>query len=349
MTGLLEIENLQVRYGRSRRHPTTPAVDDVTLSVRPGQSVGIVGESGSGKTTIGRAALGLVTPSGGRIRFDGTDITTVPAEQRGPITSDLQVVFQDPYGSLNPTRTISQILTEPLTAHGEMTPTAARQRIDQLLDLVGLPADAASRYPVEFSGGQRQRVAIARALSSQPKLVICDEPVSALDLSTQAQVLNLLADLRTQLGLAYLFIGHNLAVVRHICDDIVVLYRGRVMETGAAAEITARPLHPYTRALVAAAPSPDVATQRERRMLRQASVPARTTPSVGDADTACPFVSRCPQAEPVCTTSRPILTSIETKGNVRNVACHIYEHGSGHSQANDTAQPHPVPGQGGTA
>jgi len=340
VTALLEIDQLQVRFGRSRRRPAPPAVDDVSLSIAPGEAVGLVGESGSGKTTIGRAVLGLLTPSAGQIRFAGTDITALPAERRGVLSAELQVVFQDPFGSLNPTRTIVQTLTEPLVQRRTLTAEQARARTLTLLDQVGLPADAASRYPTEFSGGQRQRIAIARALASNPKLVICDEPVSALDLSTQAQVLNLLADLRRDLGLAYLFIGHNLAVVRHVCDRVVVLYRGRVMEVGSAAAVTANPMHPYTVALVAAAPVADVEEQRKRRLARaQALVAPR--PDAGA--TACPFAARCPYAEPVCVSRRPALSVV----GGRLVACHLFDPDSGHSQAAESAQRPPVPQQQG--
>jgi oligopeptide/dipeptide ABC transporter ATP-binding protein len=332
MSPLLEIADLQVDYRRSRRQPPHRAVDGVSLSVEPGQAVGLVGESGSGKSTVGRAVLGLVAPTSGGIHFDGTDITTVPPEKRGGITADLQVVFQDPYGSLNPARTIRQILTEPLTADRTVTRDAANQRVEGLLRQVGLPTDSLDRYPAAFSGGQRQRIAIARALSSGPRLVICDEPVSALDVSTQAQVLNLLAALRAEFGLAYVFIGHNLATVRHSCDRIVVLYQGRVMESGPADQVTTSPAHPYTRALLAAAPVADVDAQRRRRTDRlAASTPALTLTGPSGAE-SCPFAARCPQAEAVCVTRRPVSRTV---GGV-TVACHLYDPASGHSQAGQT-------------
>ncbi|WP_194909646.1 oligopeptide/dipeptide ABC transporter ATP-binding protein [Catenulispora rubra] len=332
MTALLEVENLSVHYGRSRRRPGHAAVDGVSLTVGPGEAVGLVGESGSGKTTIGRAILGLAAPTGGSLHFDGADVTDVPAEKRAGQAADLQVIFQDPYGSLNPSRTIRQILTEPLTARGALTREAANQRVGRLLHQVGLPADALDRYPAAFSGGQRQRIAIARALTSEPKLVICDEPVSALDVSTQAQVLNLLADLRSELGLAYLFIGHNLAVVRNVCDRVVVLYEGRVMESGPAAELIVTPLHPYTRALVAAAPVADVAAQRLRREARRATLaaaPDLSEPVAGSS--SCPFASRCPDAETVCGLRRPRVFTV----GAFTVACHMYDRDSGHTQIRD--------------
>jgi oligopeptide/dipeptide ABC transporter ATP-binding protein len=318
MTGsLLEIEDLTVRYGKSG----FPAVDGVGLTVGPGDAVGLVGESGSGKSTIGRAVLGLVKPTGGRIRFDGRDVTGIAAEDRAGVAADLQVVFQDPYGSLNPARTIRQILTEPLHRLGG---AAASERVSTLLERVSLPADALDRYPAAFSGGQRQRIAIARALAISPKLVICDEPVSSLDVSTQAQVLNLLADLRAEFGLAYLFIGHDLAVVQSICDRVVVLYRGRVMETGPAAGLTSKPLHPYTRALAAATLVPDVAVQRQRREARLCET--RSAARVRVPAGGCPFVGRCPDAEPVCFATQPALSIV----GERTVACHMYDAASGH-------------------
>ena len=331
---LLEIDHLRVSYGRRRR--THTAVNDVTLNVAVGESVGLVGESGSGKSTIGRAVLGLAAPSTGRIRFQGTDITSIPAERRGRLTDDLQVVFQDPYGSLNPARTISQTLTEPLPTCQALTAEQARARVRTLLGQVGLPADAANRYPAAFSGGQRQRIAIARALASNPKLVICDEPVSALDLSTQAQILNLLSDLRADLGLAYLFIGHNLAVVRNVCDRVVVLYQGQVMEAGPAAQVTGHPLHPYTTALVASAPVADVAAQRERRLARVTIAEPLTAAHGG-----CPFAARCPHCEDVCRQQRP--ARVEAGESV--VACHLFRFDSGHSRASVHAAIHDAGGE----
>jgi peptide/nickel transport system ATP-binding protein len=260
---LLRVEGLTIRYRRGR-HLLPPAVSDVDLTIGPGETVALVGESGSGKSTIGNAVLGLVPPAGGRIVFDGEDVTHATTARRRALTKEIQAIFQDPYGSLNPMRTIGQTLVEPLRAH--RIPVSDQQaRVAEALERVGLPADAAARYPGQFSGGQRQRVAIARALIVGPKLVICDEPTSSLDLSIQAQVLNLLLRLQREEGLGYLFITHDLAVVRHIAHRVVVLYRGRVVESGPTGQVCDDPRHQYTQALLAAVPDPDPVEQRARR------------------------------------------------------------------------------------
>jgi ABC-type glutathione transport system ATPase component len=253
---LLAISDLTVKFHRKRLVPPLIALDRVSLSVWPGETMGLVGESGSGKTTLALAILGLVPVASGQIRFAGQDLASIPRRSRRALGRDLQVVFQDPYSSLNPARTVGQALSEPLDVHEPLPRAQRRQRIADMLDRVGLPPDAAERYPAEFSGGQRQRIAIARALMVSPKLVICDEAVSALDLSIQAQILNLLADLQLNLSVAYLFVSHDLAVVRHLSARITVLYRGRVLESGPAETVCSQPSHPYTRALLAAAPSP---------------------------------------------------------------------------------------------
>jgi peptide/nickel transport system ATP-binding protein len=269
MTGsLLDVSELRVTYpGRGFRARPHEVLHGVSLSVREGETLGLVGESGSGKTTIGRAVLGLAKPSGGHILFRDQDITHIPAKVRRGMARDIQVVFQDPYTSLNPSLTIGDILSEPLVVQGSSV-TDARARVLELLDQVGLPADAAARLPREFSGGQRQRVAIARALAPRPRLVVCDEPVSALDLSTQTRVLDLFIDIQRRTGVAYLFVSHDLAVIRHISHRVTVLYRGAVVETGPADRITASPEHPYTQDLLLAAPVADPARQRERREKR---------------------------------------------------------------------------------
>ncbi|MFL6130283.1 MAG: ATP-binding cassette domain-containing protein [Mycobacteriales bacterium] len=261
---LLEIRGLTLTY-RSRGRPALTALDGVDLTLGPGETLSVVGESGSGKTTLGNAVLGLATPSAGTIRFAGEDITSPSERRRRELTREIQVVFQDPHGSLNPVRTIVQTLEEPLLAHRRLGRAQRREQVGAALRRVGLDAESAGRYPAQFSGGQLQRIAIARALMLSPRLLICDEAVSALDLSVQAQILNLLAQLQREMGLGYLFISHDLAVVRHISDRVAVLYRGRVVETGTATEVCERPQHPYTRALLAAAPVPDPAEQRRRR------------------------------------------------------------------------------------
>jgi oligopeptide/dipeptide ABC transporter ATP-binding protein len=309
---LLEVEGLTVRYDRA----AAAAVKDLDLAVVDGQTVSVVGESGSGKSTLGNAVLGLVPPTAGRITFAGEDITHASARRRRALTADIQAVFQDPFGSLNPVRRIGQTLEEPLLAHEKVPKTQRRDRVAEVLALVGLDENAAGRYPAQFSGGQLQRVAIARALVLSPRLLICDEAVSALDLSIQAQVLNLLKTLQRELGLAYLFITHDLAVVRHLSDRVVVLYRGRVMETGTVNEVCEHPRHPYTRALLAAAPVPDPVEQRARRLASPALRDAPAPP----AEPGCPFRHRCPHVAEVCATDPPAHTA-----GTGIVACHRYE------------------------
>jgi ABC-type glutathione transport system ATPase component len=263
-TPLLQVEALTVEY--KRRPDVFRAVDRVSFDVRPGETVGLVGESGSGKTTIGNAILGLAPVAAGSIVFDGEDITHCGGRRRRALTREIQVVFQDPYGSLNPVRTVGATLAEALLVHERRLGAAvAAARVAQTLELAGMPAEAAGRYPGHFSGGQLQRIAIARALIVGPRLIVCDEPVSALDLSIQAQVLNLLAEFRERLAVSYLFISHDLAVVEHVASRVVVLYRGRVVESGTADRIANAPRHPYTAMLQAAAPVPDPVAQCQRR------------------------------------------------------------------------------------
>jgi oligopeptide/dipeptide ABC transporter ATP-binding protein len=314
MTALLTVTDLAVEFSQGRRKPPLRAVDGVSLELDRKETLGVVGESGSGKTTLGRAVLGLVPVNAGTIEFNGEDITHATYRRRRALSRDLQVVFQDPYSSLNPVRTIGQTLEETLRPQG--VPGAARQtRVREILERVGLPAEAWSRYPGHFSGGQRQRIAIARALIVQPQLVICDEPVSALDLSIQAQILNLLRELQRELGLAYLLISHDLAVVRNFAHRIVVLYRGRVMEEGRATEVYSAPAHPYTRALLNAAPVPDPKVQRARRGARPRGADA--SPLL--VAEACPFALRCPHSAEPCFASRP---QLEKTPEGSSVACH---------------------------
>jgi len=270
MTPLLEVQGLRVDYGRGRRRTT--AVDGVDLDIAAGETLALVGESGSGKTTIGNAVLGVVPVAAGAIRFDGEDIAHATPRRRRELTSEIQVVFQDPYGSLNSMRTIRQTLVEPLIAHRRPGGAPARTQVEAALHSVGLDPDAADRYPGEFSGGQRQRIAVARALMLRPRLIVCDEPTSALDLSVQAQVLNLLKGLQRDLGISYLFITHDLALIRHVAHRVAVLFRGRVMETGPVDRVSDAPEHPYTRSLLAAAPVPDPVAQRDRREARAAAL-----------------------------------------------------------------------------
>ena len=244
------------------------ALHGVSVSIRPGETLGLVGESGSGKTTLGRAVLGLAPVTGGSISFDGRDITHASRAERRGLSKDLQVVFQDPYTSLNPSLTVGDILAEPLQVQG-VTGRDAHARVRELLDRVQLPADSMGRLPREFSGGQRQRIAIARALALEPRLIVCDEPVSALDLSTQARVLDLLLEIQQSTGVAYLFVSHDLDVVRHVSHRVAVMYKGEIVESGDADQVTSRPEHPYTRRLLLASPVPDPDRQAERRAARQ--------------------------------------------------------------------------------
>jgi ABC-type glutathione transport system ATPase component len=266
---LLDIQDLVVEYPvKGRRAAPFRVLKDVSLDIRPGETVGLVGESGSGKTTLGRAVLGLAPVTGGSIRYNGRDIGHLSRKERRALSSDIQVVFQDPYTSLNPAMTIEQILAEPLTI-GDVDRAEAGRRVRDLLDQVHLPADAGRRLPREFSGGQRQRIAIARALALEPRLIVCDEPVSALDLSTQARVLALFKEIQERTGVAYLFVSHDLAVVRHLSHRVAVLYRGEIVEWGDGEQVTSRPQHPYTQKLFLAAPVPDPVAQEQRRAERR--------------------------------------------------------------------------------
>jgi oligopeptide/dipeptide ABC transporter ATP-binding protein len=328
---LLGVEHLRVEYP-IRGRPPFRAVDDVTIAIGPGETVGLVGESGSGKTTIANAVLGFVPAAAGTITFDGENIAGHTRDRRRRLSASLQVVFQDPYSSLNPARTIGKTLAETLRPHGPRSRSDVAGRVTSILERVGLDPAAADRYPNQFSGGQRQRIAIARALIVRPRLVICDEPVSSLDLSVQAQVLNLLRSLQDELGLSYLFISHDLAVVRHISTRVVVLYQGRVMETGPAAAVYDHPAHPYTHALLQSVAVPDPDLQRARRAERRQSTPDLA--STGKPD-SCQFAARCPWAVDVCRERRPE-GELTSEGVL--VACHRWpEVAGGRAVGTDTA------------
>jgi oligopeptide/dipeptide ABC transporter ATP-binding protein len=309
---LLELRGLAVHYATARG--TLRAVDGVDLDIARGETVGLVGESGCGKSTLGKALLGLAPVTAGAVRFDGVDLTALGARARAPFRRRMQMIFQDPFGSLNPRHTIGAILEAPLKVHGLGDRAARRARVAALIVQVGLPPDAVARYPHEFSGGQRQRIGIARALALEPDLIVCDEPVSALDLSIQAQILNLLVDLKRDLGLAYLFISHDLGVVRYFADRVLVMYLGRIVESAPAATLWRRPMHPYTRALIAAVPDP------ARR--RQAAPLAGDLPSPQDVPTGCRFHPRCPFATDLCRTTEPPPRTLE---DGHAVACHHAE------------------------
>ncbi len=317
---LLEVKNLKVHFpvkpGLFRRaHEFVKAVDDVSFSIEPGETLGLVGESGCGKTTLGRAIVRLVEPTAGSVLLGGEDITRMTGTELRARRRKFQIIFQDPYGSLNPRMTVEQIVGEALDIH-QLTdsPSARQKRITELLKAVGLDAVYAQRYPHEFSGGQRQRIGIARALAVEPDLIICDEPVSALDVSVQAQIINLLQDLQQQHGIAYLFIAHDLAVVEHISRRVMVMYLGKIVETADAKTLISEPKHPYTQALISAVPEVDPETKRQRIVL-PGDVPSPIHPPPG-----CPFHPRCPIAEARCQVEIPALREISA---VHLAACHL--------------------------
>ena len=302
------------RQGIGGPRPLVHAVDGVSFAVGPGETLGLVGESGCGKSTVGRMLARLIEPTGGRIVLDGEDITRASRVAMRLRRRKLQMVFQDPYASLNPRLTAGAMVGEPLVVHRLARGRELYERVAHLFQRVGLRPDHMANYPAQFSGGQRQRLAIARALALNPKIIVADEPVSALDVSIQAQVVNLLADLQAERGLAYLFIAHDLAVVRHISRRIAVMYLGRIVEMAAAAELFARPLHPYTQALLAAVPVPDPARRRTRRGVPAGEVPSPIAPPPG-----CHFHPRCPLATGRCRAEAPTLRDL---GAGRRVACH---------------------------
>ncbi|HWO23260.1 MAG TPA: oligopeptide/dipeptide ABC transporter ATP-binding protein [Kofleriaceae bacterium] len=312
----------------SRRSAAVSAVAEVSLEIRRGETLGLVGESGCGKSTLGRTLLRLLEPTGGAIVFDGRDITRLPQRELRPLRREMQMIFQDPYASLNPRMSVGDAIAEPLIIHRLARTAAERQaRVHELLDKVGLRADAARRYPHEFSGGQRQRIGIARALACRPKFIVCDEPISALDVSIQAQIVNLLEDLQEAERLTYLFISHDLKIVQHISDRVAVMYLGRIVELAQAPVLYREPKHPYTTALLSAVPRIDAARgaagaagkPRRERIILSGDVPSPIAPPPG-----CPFHPRCPVADKptACFTELPKLRVL---GNGSQAACHVAE------------------------
>jgi peptide/nickel transport system ATP-binding protein len=319
---ILEVEDLKTHFPVKgglwlRSVANCKAVDGVSFSLMPGETLGLVGESGCGKSTLGKSIVRLLTPTAGRIRFEGTDLATLSRGRMKPIRRHLQMIFQDPAESLNARHTVGQILEEPFIIHGIGSSEERRASVDRLVDKVGLPRNAVHRYPFEFSGGQRQRIGIARALALQPRLIICDEPVSALDVSIQSQVLNLLVDLQREFNLSYLFITHNLAVVKHVSDRIAVMYLGHIVELADADGLYERPRHPYTRTLIAAIPEPEPRATRVRFM-GTGDLPSPINPPPG-----CPFNPRCPYATELCRREMPPLRETSAGAAASHaVACH---------------------------
>ena len=319
---LVEIRGLEIHYpGRRRllrpRAAPVRAVDGVTFDIREGETLGLVGESGCGKSTTGRAILRLIEPTGGAVRFDGRELTALPAEELRQARRQMQMIFQDPYASLNPRMSVGQVIREPLDLHRLGDRAERRRRVRELLDLVGLGPEFADRYPHQLSGGQRQRVGIARAIATNPRFIVADEPISALDVSIQAQVVNLLADLKRQLGLTYLFIAHDLAMVRYLSDRVAVMYLGRIVELAGRDTVFRRPLHPYTRALLSSVPVPDPDRAPGRDGILPGDLPNPTDPPAG-----CRFHPRCPFATDACRQQDPPLREVGVGGRAHLVACH---------------------------
>ena len=321
---LVEVENLKVWFPiksgivLDRHIGDIKAVDDVSFEIQRGETLGLVGESGCGKSTVGRTLLRLYEPTAGTIRFDGQDITNLRQSELRPLRRRMQMVFQDPFASLNPRHSVGRIVSEPLRVHGLAERKTVGKRVRELLEIVGLPGDAAGRYPHEFSGGQRQRIGLARSLALNPDFIVCDEPVSALDVSIQAQIINLLEGLQTDFDLTYLFIAHDLAVVRHISDRIAVMYLGWIVEVSPAEELYESPLHPYTISLLSAVPIPDPAVEKERETILLAG----DLPSPANPPPACRFHTRCPYVQPTkCRDEVPPLRTVHG----HQVACHWAE------------------------
>ena len=323
MDTLLDVRDLKkhfpVRGGLLRRVVAqVKAVDGVSFTLGRSRTLGLVGESGCGKSTLGRAILQLQKPTGGQVLLDGEDLTAAPPARLHQMRRQMQIIFQDPFASLSPRRTVAQTIREPLDVHGVGTPAEREARVEELLQVVGMRTAVLDRYPHEFSGGQRQRIGIARALALNPKLIVADEPVSALDVSVRAQVLNLIARLQQEHGIAFLFISHDLSVVEHVSDDVGVMYLGKMVEMAAAEDLYREPRHPYTQALLSAVPVPDPA-RKSRRIVLGGDVPSPMDPPPG-----CPFHRRCPKAVDVCSRAVPPVVDVGGAGRPHRVACHLF-------------------------
>lgn len=317
---LLEVNQLKKYFPVTgglfgRKQGDVKAVDDITFFVNKGETLGLVGESGCGKSTTGRMLMRLIEPTEGKVVFEGKDLTSLNSAEMRKMRKEMQMVFQDPFASLNPRHTVEQILEEPLIVHGIGNKEERKQRVREMLEVVGLSSYHAKRYPHQFSGGQRQRIGIARALMTKPKLIIADEPVSALDVSIQSQVLNLLEDLQKEFQLTYIFIAHDLGVVKHISDRVGVMYLGRLVEITTSGQLYDKPLHPYTKALLGAVPIPDPTLKKDRELLT-GDIPSPQNPPAG-----CAFHTRCKECMAICKTDRPQLKEIEP-GHF--AACHLY-------------------------
>ncbi|MDP3195697.1 ABC transporter ATP-binding protein [Tabrizicola sp.] len=337
-TPLVQVQDLKMHFpiysGLFRRHTgDVKAVDGVSFDILAGQTLGLVGESGCGKSTVGRAMLRLYEPTAGRVVIDGDDVATLSPEALRKKRPTMQMVFQDPQASLNPRMTLAEIVSEPLEEHTNWTRDQKLERVYELMDQVGLNRRFVNRFPHEFSGGQRQRIGIARALALKPRFIVCDEPIAALDVSIQAQVVNLLEDLQEKLGLTYLFISHDLSMVRHLAQRVAVMYLGRIAELSPSKDLYARPLHPYAEALLSAVnePDPELAARRNRIILK-GDVPSPANPPKG-----CNFCTRCPRVMDICRTVKPDLLEVEPG---RLVACHLYTAAgsTGASEANERNQ-----------
>jgi oligopeptide/dipeptide ABC transporter ATP-binding protein len=321
---MLEVKNL-VKYFPihggilGRKIGQVHAVDGVSFKLEKGKTLGLVGESGCGKSTLGRAILRLVEPTSGEVAFEGKNILEASSGELRSVRRNMQIIFQDPFASLNPRMSVREILSEPYTIHRLLLDKKKREaKLHELLNDVGLPAESLEKFPHEFSGGQRQRIGIARALALEPKLIVADEPVSALDVSIQSQILNLMMDLRDKYGLSYIFIAHDLAVIEHVSDEVAVMYLGRIVEQTSSESLYKSPLHPYTRALISSIPEPIVGEKKKQKQTLQGDVPSPIHPPLG-----CHFHTRCPIAKEICRNTSPALRNLGTDSNPHLVSCHF--------------------------